>query len=44
MRIISKSILKSIRIFILKRELQMKIFGIWMKLDFARALAKYIRL
>ena len=42
MRRISKSTLRSTKIFALKKGLRMKMFGIWMKQDFAQAVAGHI--
>lgn len=43
MNIIFKSTLKNIKIFTLTQELRIKIFGIWIKLNFAQAVTRYIR-
>ena len=42
MKEISKSTLKSTKVFALRKGLRMKMFEIWMKLDFAQDVAGHI--
>ncbi len=44
MKVISESIFRDTKVFAIRKGLRMKMFGTWMKLNFAQAMEGHIRL